>query len=182
MNNGIEPNDAMQPDIVSLAYQELRRIAGRMMSDERPDHTLQPTALVNEAYLRLSKPDGSDRTWNSRAHFFSAAAEAMRRILIENARRKQALKRGAGAEHTEWDDSKIESPTPSEDLLAINEALDLLEAEDQALATIVKLRYFAGMSIPETAAALETSPRTVNRQWECARAWLYREMSGESER
>lgn len=166
--------------LLALSYDELKRIAAHMMAKERSGHTLQATALVHEAYLRLADGEGDAGSWNSPAHFFSAAAEAMRRILIDNARRNKAAKRGGGAEHTELDHSKIATPTPPDELLTINTALDKLEAEDAQLATVVKLRYFAGMTVPETAQALGSSARTVNRQWECARAWLYREISESS--
>lgn len=172
-----EGDAAAGEHLLPLAYEELRRIAASLMANERDGHTLQPTALVHEAYMRIAGPDGEVGKWNSRGHFFSAAAEAMRRILIESARRKMAKKRGAGAEHTALDNSKVAADSRSEELLAVDAALDKLEEEDQALANIVRLRYFVGMSVPETAAILETSPRTVNRQWECARAWLYREIS-----
>jgi len=163
--------------LLSLSYDELKRMAAHMMAKERAGHTLQATALVHEAYLRLADGEGNAGSWHSPAHFFSAAAEAMRRILIENARRKKAAKRGGGAAHTVLDDSKIAMPTPPDELLAIDSALEKLEAEDPHLANVVKLRYFAGMTIPETAQALGSSARTVDRQWECARAWLYREIS-----
>ena len=166
--------------LLPIVYEQLKAIARRRMATERAGHTLQATALVHEAYLRLADGEGDAGSWNSPAHFFSAAAEAMRRILIENARRKMAAKRGGGADHTELDHSKIAMPTPPDELLAINTALDKLEAEDAKLATVVKLRYFAGMTVPETAQALGSSARTVNRQWECARAWLYREISESS--
>ena len=163
--------------LLDLSYDELKRIAAHMMAHERPDHTLQPTALVHEAYLRLANGEPFDAgAWKNRGHFFASAAEAMRRILIENARRRKTLKRGAGAEHTQLDDSKLAMATPPDELLAINAALDKLETEDPQLATVVKLRFFAGMTVPETALALGLSARTVNRQWECARAWLYREI------
>jgi RNA polymerase sigma factor (TIGR02999 family) len=161
-------------ELVSLAYKELRRIAANMMAQERAGHTLQPTALVHEAYLRMAGPDGNGSAWNSKGHFFAAAGEAMRRILIENARRKMTAKRGGGAEHTRWDDSRIGGDPPAEDLLELDAALEALEAADSDLANVVKLRFFVGMTVPETAAALGTSARKVNRQWKCARAWLYR--------
>lgn len=163
--------------LLPAAYSELRRIAAHMMANERDGHTLQATALVHEAYLRLAGADGSAKQWNSPGHFFSAAAEAMRRVLIESARRRMAKKRGAGAEHTAWDDSKIASTSQPDQMLCINAALDKLEQEDSSLANIVKLRYFVGLSVAETAALLESSPRSVNRKWECARAWLFREVS-----
>ena len=163
--------------LLPMAYKELRRMAAARMSHERAGHTLQATALVHEAYLRMMGPDGGERTWNSKGHFFSAAAEAMRRVLIEHARKKQSLKRGGDRVRTTLDESGLAMDSPVEDVLVVNEALEKLEAEDAALAKVVKLRYFAGLTIPETASALEVSERTVNRQWTCARAWLYREIS-----
>ncbi len=163
--------------LVSLTYDELKRIAAHLMAIERPGHTLQATALVHEAYIRLAKGDGQLAQWHNRGHFFSAAAEAMRRILIESARKKLAKKRGGGAMHTVWDDSRSDVDTPPADLLEVDGALAKLEAEDPALATVVKLRFFVGMTIPETASALDSSPRKVSRQWSCARAWLQREIS-----
>ena len=163
--------------LLPLAYEELRRIAAQKMAGERAGHTLQPTALVHEAYLRLLGPDGKEMEWNSRGHFFAAAAQAMRRILIESARRKLTTKRGEGAEHTVIDGKEVEFAVPSEEILAVEEALKKLEAEDPHLAKIVMLRYFAGMTIPETAAALGVSTSTLDRHWQCAKAWLHREMS-----
>ena len=168
--------ESFSKDLVALAYNELRHIAANMMSHERPDHTLQATALVHEAYIRLLDSNGKERSWNGPGHFFSAAAEAMRRILIESARRKNALRRGGGVDHTQWNDSRIGVTAPDDELLAVNDALIRLEAEDPELATVVKLRYFVGLSIPETATALGKSPRTIDREWGCAKSWLYREI------
>lgn len=165
--------------LLPLAYEELRRIAAQKMASERAGHTLQPTALVHEAYLRLLGPDGEEADWDSRGHFFSAAATAMRRILIESARRKQSLKRGGGVRQTAWSDSKLEFTLPSDEILAVDEALSKLESEDPALGKVVTLRYFAGMTVPETAAALGVGTSTVDRQWKCAKAWLYQEMTRE---
>lgn len=163
--------------LLPLAYNELRKIAAQKMASERPDHTLQPTALVHEAYLRLLGPDGTERPWKDRAYFFAAAGQAMRRILIESARRKATEKRGNNAEHTAFEDSKLEFSVPSDEILQVDEALQKLEKEDPDLAKVVVLRYFAGMTVPETAAALEVSPSTVDRQWRCAKAWLHEEIS-----
>ena len=171
----IESGDTAAAErLLPIAYDELHQMAVHKMTNERAGHTLQPTALVHEAYLKLLGPEGEQRQWNSSGHFFSAAAEAMRRILIENARKKRRIKRGCELERTTWDESKVvEIGPPAEEMIAVNEALKDLEVEDPALAQVVKLRYFAGMTVPETASALGVSPRTVNRQWECARAWLY---------
>lgn len=170
-------DDEAAAELLPLAYEELRRIAAQKMAGERAGHTLQPTALVHEAYLRLLGADGEPRDWDSRAHFFGAAAEAMRRILIESIRRKQSLKRGADPERTEFDEDNFEIAAPSDDVLEVHEALTKLEAESPDLARIVKLRYFAGMTGPETAEALGVSESTVNRGWKSAKAWLYREIS-----
>ena len=163
--------------LLPLVYAELRRIAAHKMAAERPDHTLQPTALVHEAYLRLAGPDGELRDWETRGHFFAAAGEAMRRILIESARRKATRKRGANAVATTWDEGKFPAAGTSDELLAIHEILDQLEEQNAEHARIVKLIYFAGLSIAETAAAMRVSESTVDRRWRAARAWLYREIS-----
>ena len=174
----VEAGDAQAAEkLLPLVYGELRRIAANKMKAERAGHTLQPTALVHEAYLRLLKPDGSQPKWNSRGHFFVAVAEAMRRILIESIRRKQSLKRGGDLARTEWDEARYETEVPPEDILAMHEALGKLEEVHPELAKLVLLRYFAGMSIEETASSLDVSPSTVDRQWRAARAWLQREIS-----
>lgn len=162
--------------LLAIVYDELRRLAAAKMARERPGHTLQPTALVHEAWLHL----GGDNqpAWNSRRHFFCAAAEAMRRVLIENARRKHAARRGAAAEHVDIDDpaNAIAAPVPDHDLLLVHEALDHLAAEDPRKAELVKLHYFVGLSLDDAAEVLGISPRTADRDWAYTRAWLGREM------
>ncbi len=176
----VESGDSQAGEmILPLAYEELRRIAANKMAGERAGHTLQPTALVHEAYVRLLGPDGEERQWDSRGHFFTAAAEAMRRILIESARKKMSQKRGSNVRHTELNESQLEFTVPSEEILAIEEALQKLEVESPEYAEVVKLRYYAGLTVPETAHALGTSESTVHRIWRGARAWLYREVSVE---
>lgn len=176
--NAVQGGDeAAAAELLPLAYEELRRIAMQKMAGERAGHTLQPTALVHEAYLRLLDADGQEHDWNSRAHFFGAAAEAMRRILIESVRRKQSLKRGADPVRTRFDEDDFEIEAPSDDVLDVHEALTKLEAESPELARIVKLRFFVGMTGPETAEALGVSESTVSRGWKTAKAWLYREIS-----
>lgn len=159
-------------ELLPLVYEELRRIATYKMSREASNHTLQPTALVHEAWLRLVG-DGNP-TFEGRGHFFAVAAEAMRRVLVEAARRKRTLKRGNAAAHEELDEEQIAQPAPSEEMLAIDEALDLLAAEDRAAADLVKLRYFVGMSMEEAATALDLPLRSTERLWTYARAWLRR--------
>jgi RNA polymerase sigma factor (TIGR02999 family) len=161
-------------ETIEILYAELRRIAAAKMARERPGQTLQATALVHEAWLRLG-----NTVFESRAHFFSAAAEAMRRILIESVRRKSAAKRGARAEHCDIDDLEIAAPIDNDDeMLAVNEALDRLTAYDPRKAELVKLRYFAGFSAEEAAEVLGISLRTAARDWDFARAWLHREITG----
>ena len=154
-------------ELLSVVYAELRQIARAKMAREQPGHTLQATALVHEAWLRLG-----EQQFENRAHFFGAAAEAMRRILVEAARRKHAARRGGGQTHADVDEIEIAAPVPDDELLAVHEALDRLAAHDAAKAELVKLRYFAGLSIEETAAALGISERTAKRHWTYARAWL----------
>jgi RNA polymerase sigma factor (TIGR02999 family) len=157
-------------ELLPLVYEELRKLAAQKMANEAPNQTLQPTALVHEAWLKLA---GSNRQqWRGRSHFFGAAAEAMRRILIDKARRKSSLKRGQDQPLEELDESRIELPMPQDEILAVHEALDALAAEDATAAEVVKLRYFVGMTIPEIAEALEISPRSADRHWLFARAWL----------
>ncbi len=157
--------------LLPLTYQELRRIAGHMMAGEREGHTLQPTALIHEAYLRLAGH------WDCRAHFFTAAAEAMRWILIDHARRKLTKKRGGDQVRATWEETDFETEVPPDELLAIDEALKKLEMENPKAAEVVKLRYFAGMTVPEAASALGVSPRTIDRTWQGAKAWLFRELA-----
>ncbi len=158
-------------ELLPLVYDELRRIAANKMANEAPGHTLQPTALVHEAWLRLGGPEAP--SLQNRAHFFSAAAEAMRRILIERARRRIAAKRGGGAVQVELDEIEIPSPAADDDqLLAMNEALEKFAALDPRKAELVKLRYFVGMSFDEAAVALGIAVPTAKQWWAYARAWL----------
>jgi RNA polymerase sigma factor (TIGR02999 family) len=161
--------------LLPLIYDELRRIAAHKMAREQPGHTLQPTALVHEAWLRLIGKEGEAHFAN-RAHFFAAAAEAMRRILVERARRKLAAKRGGGQVHEDVDELAIAAPERDDELLAVHEALDRLAEADPAKAQLVKLRYFVGMTIEEAAQVLDISEPTAKRWWAYARAWLYREI------
>jgi RNA polymerase sigma factor (TIGR02999 family) len=162
-----DPNAAHQ--LLPLVYEELRKLAASRMAQEDPGQTLQPTALVHEAWIRLA---GSHQKWSGQAHFFAAAAESMRRILIDKARRKSAVKRGSGLAHDELHESQIELKVPEDEILAVDEAIDLLSAEDELAAQIVKLRYFVGMTNSEIAEALGIAPRSVDRHWAYARAWL----------
>ena len=166
--------------LLPLVYEELRRMARARMAGEKPGQTLQPTALVHEAYLRLL--GGENPRWENRAHFFTAAAEAMRRIMIERARRKAQLKRGGDRRRVKLNSSAASYEPKSEQLLALDEALRRLEALDTEMSQVVKLRYFAGLTVEETANALATSPRSVNRLWSAARAWLQRELSSADRR
>ena len=162
-------------ELLPLVYAELRQLARAKMAREQPGHTLQPTALVHEAWMRLG-----DQRFENRAHFFGAAAEAMRRILIDRARQKLAAKNGAGAEHLDADGIEIAAPTEKEDeLLAVHEALDALATHDARKAELVKLRYFAGLTIDEAADVLGISAPTAKRDWTYARAWLFRAMQSQ---
>ena len=154
-------------------YDELRRLAAQKMAQENPGQTLQGTALVHEAYLRLVDRDEAQR-WDSRGHFFAAAAEAMRRILVEQARRKGALKRGGGARQIDLEGVAAASPELSDDLLALDDALQELEHHEAIAAKLVKLRYFAGLTHQEAAEALGIGRRAADRLWALARAWLYK--------
>jgi RNA polymerase sigma factor (TIGR02999 family) len=160
-------------ELLPLVYDELRKLATVRLANEKPGQTLQPTALVHEAYVRLV---GGHRPqdWNGRGHFFAAAAEAMRRILVESARRKSRLKRGANARPLELTDDLPAPAAPLEDVLAVDDALDQLAARDPAAAELVKLHYFAGLTLEEAADVLGTSHRTAYRDWAFARAWLAR--------
>lgn len=168
----IEQGDAKAAnELLPLVYEELRRLAARKMSQESPGQTLQATALVHEAYIRLVGSQAPD--WKGRTHFFAAAAEAMRRILIENARRKRRRKRGGNQLRVGLGDAGAAIDEPSEDLIALDEALAKLAAEDPVKADLVKLRYFAGMTIEQAAEMLGISRATGDRYWSYARAWLY---------
>jgi RNA polymerase sigma factor (TIGR02999 family) len=158
--------------LLPLVYEELRLLAVQKLSHERPGQTLQATALVHEAYLRLVGIESQN--WRCRAHFFNAAAEAMRRILIENARRKGRLKRGAGLNRLDLDQAEVGFEDGGEDLIALDEALAKLEAADKTKAELVKLRYFAGLTLEQASEVLGISPSTAKRHWAYARAWLYR--------
>ena len=169
-----DPHAAEQ--LLPLVYAELRKLAAAKLRQEKPGQTLQATALVHEAYMRLVDVAEAQR-WDSRGHFFSAAAEAMRRILVEQARRKHRLKRGGDLNKLELDENAILAPVPDMDLLELDTALAKLEAKRPRKANVVKLRYFAGMTVEETAEALGISPSTVDRDWTYGRAWLFREMT-----
>jgi RNA polymerase sigma factor (TIGR02999 family) len=174
-----DPTAAAQ--LLPLVYDELRHLAAQKLAHERPGQTLDATALVHEAFLRLVNVEEAPR-WNSRGHFFAAAAEAMRRILVENARRRHSQKRGGGQIRQSLDHVQVFAPQPADDLLALNEALDRLAARDPVKADLVKLRYFAGMTIEEAAEALGISPATAKRYWTYARAWLFHAITGEAQR
>jgi RNA polymerase sigma factor (TIGR02999 family) len=172
----IERGDTKAADkLLPLVYEELRRLAAHKMSHEPPGQTLQATALVHEAYIRLVGSEA--RNWNSRTHFFAAAAEAMRRILIDNARRKQRLKRGGGQDKVDLDGAELAIEAPSDDLIALDEALAKLASTDKVKADLVKLRYFAGLTLEQAAGILGLSQTTAKRQWTYARAWLYRQIT-----
>jgi RNA polymerase sigma factor (TIGR02999 family) len=177
--HAIERNDPHAAgQLLPLVYDELRKLAAQKLAHEQPGQTLQATALVHEAYLRLVD-DEQARNWNSRGHFFAAAAEAMRRILVEQARRRKAVKRGGGAEREALDPSAIITPTGDEQLLAVHEALDDLARADPQAAALVKLRFFAGMTATEAAEALGLSVRSAHDLWAYARSWLRRQMRPE---
>ena len=180
----VRRGEAAADDLIPAVYTELRRLARRSMAKEAPGLTLQPTALVHEAYLRLVNAD--DVHWESRGHFFGAAAEAMRRILIERARRRDQLKRGGGRERISLAEVDPAADSAEEentlDVLALDAALTSLERHDPRMAKVVKLRFFAGLTIEETAQVLGVTARTVNRDWVAARTWLWREMQSEPPR
>lgn len=157
-------------ELLSLLYQELRRLAGSLMARERPGKTLQPTALVHEAYLRLG---GKDGRWDSRAHFYGAAAIAMRRILVESARSSGRQKRGGEMRRVTLTDGSATWSMSSDEMLALDGALDALAERDATMARIVELRFLVGLTVAETAEVLDVSSRTINRSWIAARAWLY---------
>jgi RNA polymerase sigma factor (TIGR02999 family) len=161
--------------VMPVVYQELRRLAHHYMRKERVGHTLQTTALVNEAYLRLA--DYKKMRWQSRTHFFAVAAQVMRRILVENARSRNYAKRGGGAQKVEFDETAVVSAGRSAEVIAVDEALTELESWDARKGRIVELRFFGGLSIDETAEVMKVSPTTVQREWRSAKAWLYKAIS-----
>ena len=174
--NAIEQGDVQATDeLLPLVYEELRILAAQKLSHEKPGQTLQATALVHEVYLRFIQGTGQD--WKSKGHFFKAAAESMRRILVENVRKKRRLKRGGKRERVVLDEAAIPTDEPDIDLLALDEALAKLEADDPEKAHLVKLRYFAGISLHQAAEILGISIATANRHWSYARSWLFQEIS-----
>jgi len=183
--SAIQLGDPNAPrELLPLVYEELRKLAALRLAHEKPGQTLQATALVHEAYLRLVDGGATGATpaqlWNGRGHFFAAAAEAMRRILVDGARRRQQIKRGGGRHRESLDAAEIAAPDElSEDLLALDAALGRLEGADPVAARLVKLRYFAGLTVPRAAGVLDISPRKADFLWSFARAWLRREMGVE---
>ena len=174
--NALEQGDAQAAnELLPIVYAELRRLAAQKLAHERPGQTLDATGLVHEAYLRLVG-NNPQQPWQGRGHFFAAAAEAMRRILVENARRKGRLRHGGGRKRLDLDEVPIVEETSADKLLALDEALTRLAMEEPSVAEVVKLRYFAGLTIEQTAEALGLSVRTANRHWAYARAWLYKEL------
>jgi len=163
-------------ELFPLVYEQLRAAAQKQMAHERGDHTLQATALVHEAYLRLVGPH--EVSWENRAHFYVAAAEAMRRVLIEHARKRGREKRGGGRRRVPLSAADLVQDPELEEILSVDAAIRRLEERDGRMARIVRLRFFAGLGVAETAAALGLSDRTVRREWALARAWLHRELSG----
>jgi RNA polymerase sigma factor (TIGR02999 family) len=176
----IEQGDPQAAEkLLPLVYNELRKLAAVKLAKEKPGQTLQATALVHEAYLRLVDT-GRAEHWNSRGHFFAAAAEAMRRILVDSARSKQSRKRGGELERQDLDGVEIALPEIPEDLVALDEALNKLAETDKRSADLVQLRFFAGLPLPEAAQLLGIAPRTADRLWAYARAWLHQEIRGNS--
>lgn len=171
-------DDAALAELTPLVYDELRRVAHHHLSRQRRDHTLQTTALVNEAYLRLA--DQTNPRWQNRAHFFAVAAWAMRQILVSYARTQQAQKRGGGAFKVDFDEAVLVSPEQSKQIVELHEALEQLSALDSRKAQIVELKYFGGLNYDEIAEVLKISRITVRRDWEFARVWLYTELRNES--
>jgi len=177
LDNARRGDEQALADLIPLIYDELRRLAARFLRGERPGQTLQPTALVHEVYLRLLKD--SELSWQNRAHFFGIAARSMRQILVERARARRAAKRGGGQIRVTLDpELMVAAPEPL-DLEVLDDALTRLAALDEALARIVEMRFFGGLSIEEAAEALHVSPATVKRRWSLARAWLVRELESE---
>ena len=174
--SAIEQGDSHAAEkLLPLVYDELRKLAAQKLAQEKPGQTLQATALVHEAYLRLVGAENNQQ-WDGRGHFFAAAAEAMRRILVDNARSKRTQKRAGGRVRQKLDPARIVAPEPVEDILGLDEALDRLAARDREAAELVKLRFFAGLTAQQAAEALGVSPRTADRIWGYARAFLLKEL------
>lgn len=174
--SAIEHGDPTAADqLLPLVYNELRRLAASKLAREKPDQTLQATALVHEAYLRLVDVE-SPRNWDSRGHFFAAAAEAMRRILINRARDKKRLKRGGGRKRLDWNLLEVADDASDEDLIAIDDALESLASRQSVCADLVKLRFFAGLTLDQAAECLGIGGRTADRHWSFAKAWLYQQL------
>jgi RNA polymerase sigma factor (TIGR02999 family) len=174
--NAIEQgNGQAANELIPLVYEELRLLAAQKLSQEKPGQTLQATALVHEAYMRLVGTEVQH--WDSRGHFFAAAAEAMRRILVEKARHKRSIQQGGNYKKIDLSEAFIAIEEPKEEILAVNEALDKLANEDARLAEVVKLRYFAGLTLDQIAAVMGIGRRTADRYWALGRAWLYREIT-----
>ena len=169
-------NDVALGELTPLVYEDLRRLAHRYMSAQRPDHTLQATALVNEAYLRLA--DQTNPSWQNRAHFFAVAARAMRQILVNYAESHRAQKRGGGALKVELDEAALVSVEQSKEIVDLHEALEKLAAQDARKSEVVELKYFGGLNYDEIAEVLKISSHTVRRDWEFARTWLYTQLQG----
>jgi RNA polymerase sigma factor (TIGR02999 family) len=179
--SAVEQGDPHAADrLLPLVYDELRRLAAQKLALARPGQTLQATALVHEAYIRLVDVGGAQH-WNSRGHFFAAAAEAMRRVLVESARRKRGPKHGGGRQRVDLEEALTYAQEPADELLSVSEALDRLAREDPRKAELVKLRYFAGLSVQEAADVLGISRATADRYWAYAKAWLYCAISGEGD-
>lgn len=177
--SAIDQGDPSASDqLLPLVYDELRKLAKQRLAAEKPGHTLQATALVHDAYIRLVDSNGS-RHWNGRGHFFAAAAEAMRRILIEQARRKRSLKRGGDQNRVAFDEATIANSESDPEVLALDDALQRFQQVDPTAAELVKLRYFAGLTIPQAAEALGISPSTADRYWAYARSWLHADIKKE---
>ena len=177
--SAIEQGDSRAAEqLLPLVYEELRKLATEKMANERPGQTLQATALVHEAYVRLVDVEKAHH-WNSRGHFFAAAAEAMRHILVDNARRKQRVKHGGGLLRVKLDAEMAAPPTQADELLALDEALGKLAGEDPQAAAVVNLRYFTGLSVEEAAETLGISRASAYRHWTFARAWLLKELCGD---
>lgn len=176
--NAYSPEDPQAAEeLLPLVYEELRRLAQARMRNEAPEHTLQATALVHEAWIRLLGPDGNEQAWGNRAHFFAAAATAMRRILIDRARRKKRERHGGKLQRVEFEELDVAETADPDTLLEMDEAIERLQKEDPEAAELVKLRFFIGLEMKEIAHSLSLSERAAYRLWSFARAWLYKELS-----